>query len=421
MLVNLVSFAGSRDRLSGLKSRPAEGPALEKNQRAYTWFFSLAVRIRPIDCANPSFVSPSCFSDVLLSDQCRSKQRNRLRADENTSILSFSLDTNINSTTVLRLGSLGNVSFAQIRGFVNTGTQIYKTVVEDWLHHEDITNLELTAISKWQKNETIKRFLAESALEVDGERQGLRLRIDMCAPTVCPALCRRGRQSKRIAINTSGASTGSTASTDSTPAPTLLTTCAESAPSAAPLRVSLRTRIQICVCGPNAQLNQAAAAGAVDLLDSLNSREFRLLVVQGHRLHAHASEFDVQLYAVIEPTGPTRVGCITPDWGRRERAATKAADAWRLSSLLLPCYYTIIIMVLYLLFVSILSAPRRRPRLRMFQRPLPWARASVQATFMVRVQGVQPTTVSLMVSVQRLQAATVAVIQAFLKDSVVII
>ena len=77
------------------------------------------------------------------------------------------------------------------------------------------------------------------------------------------------------------------------------------------------------MCGPNAQLNQAAAAGAVALLDSLNSREFRLLVVQGHRQDAHDSEFDVNLYAVIEPT---RVGCIiTPDEGRRERAATKAA------------------------------------------------------------------------------------------------
>jgi hypothetical protein len=40
---------------------------------------------------------------------------------------------------------------------------------------------------------------------------------------------------------------------------------------------------------------------------------------------------------------------------------------------------------------------------------------------MVRVQGVQPTTASLMVSVQRLQAATVAVIQAFLKDSVTVV
>ncbi len=76
------------------------------------------------------------------------------------------------------------------------------------------------------------------------------------------------------------------------------------------------------MCGPNAQLNQAAATGAVELLDSLNSREFRLLVVQGHRQHALDSEFDVKLYAVIEPT---RVGCITFDGGRRERAATKAA------------------------------------------------------------------------------------------------
>ena len=201
---------------------------------------------------------------------------------------------------------------------MNTGVQIYKTVVQDWLHHEDITNLELTAISDWQNNEMIVRFLAESTLEGASERQGQRLRIDMGAPAA-PTVCRRGGPSKRIAINcgfnASGASAGST---DSTPAPTLLTT---SAPSAAPLRVSLRTRIQIFVCGPNAQLNQAAAAGAVALLDSLNSREFRLLVVQGHRQHAHDSEFDVMLYAVIEPT---RMSCITPDGGRRERAAKKS-------------------------------------------------------------------------------------------------
>ncbi len=60
----------------------------------------------------------------------------------------------------------------------------------------------------------------------------------------------------------------------------------------------------------------------MELLDSLNSREFRLLVVQGHGQHAHDSEFDVMLYAGIEPT---RVGCITPDEGRRGRAATEAA------------------------------------------------------------------------------------------------
>ncbi len=231
---------------------------------------SLAVSIRIIDCANLSFVSPSCFSDVLLSDRCSTMLKNRLRADGNTSILSFSIDTDINSANVLRLG---NVSSTQIRGFVNTGIQTYKTLVEEWLHHEDITNLELTAISTWHNKETIMKFLAESTLEGDGERQGQRLRIDMCQASGAPKACRGGRPSKRIA---SGASAGST---DSTPAQTPHAT---SAPSAAPLRVSLRTRIQIFVCGPCAQMNQEAAAGAVELLDSLTSREFRLLVVQGH-------------------------------------------------------------------------------------------------------------------------------------------
>ena len=83
------------------------------------------------------------------------------------------------------------------------------------------------------------------------------------------------------------------------------------------------------MCGPYAQMNQAAAAAAVELLYSLNSREFRLLVVQGHGQHAHYSEFDVILYAVIEPT---RVGCITPDEGRRERAAVTEAALLRASS-----------------------------------------------------------------------------------------
>ncbi len=113
----------------------------------------------------------------------------------------------------------------------------------------------------------------------------------MCRASGAPTVCRRGRQSKRIAINASGASAGST---DSTPALTLLTT---SAPSAGPLRVSLRTRIQIFVCGPYAQLNQAAAAGAVELLDLLNYREFRLLVVQGHGQH-NCVEYHFELAVV---------------------------------------------------------------------------------------------------------------------------
>jgi hypothetical protein len=37
-------------------------------------------------------------------------------------------------------------------------------VVEDWLHHEDITNLELTGISDWQNNETIGILILFSAV-----------------------------------------------------------------------------------------------------------------------------------------------------------------------------------------------------------------------------------------------------------------
>ncbi len=114
---------------------------------------------------------------------------------------------------------------------------------------EDIANLELTAISFWHNNSTIRQFLAESTLDNDGDRRDQRLRIDMGRESGAPKACRGGR--KRIA---------------STPAPTPHATfAAESAPSTAPLRVSLHKRIQILVCGPSALMNQAAAAGAVEL------------------------------------------------------------------------------------------------------------------------------------------------------------
>ena len=69
---------------------------------------------------------------------------------------------------------------------MGTLQQIYNTVVEDWLQQEDIADLELKAISNWHSNATIKKFLAESTLagddnpQGDGDRQGLRLRIDLC-------------------------------------------------------------------------------------------------------------------------------------------------------------------------------------------------------------------------------------------------
>ena len=95
---------------------------------------------------------------MLLSDRCRNIQINRLRADKEHSVISFSMDTD--AANVLRLGTLGNAPFAQISGFVSTGQQTYKTVVEDWLRHEDIANLELTAISDRYNDATIKKFLA---------------------------------------------------------------------------------------------------------------------------------------------------------------------------------------------------------------------------------------------------------------------
>ncbi len=106
VLVNLVGFAGAHGSLpSNDLSRLNISPAVDKKQRAYTWFFS-PVRIRTIDGANPSFVSPSksCFSDVLHSERCITKLQNRLRAVWETLLLSFSLDTDINSANVLRLG-----------------------------------------------------------------------------------------------------------------------------------------------------------------------------------------------------------------------------------------------------------------------------------------------------------------------------
>ncbi len=187
-------------------------------------------------------------------------------------------------------------------------------MVKAWLLHEDITNLKLTAISDWHNNETIKTFLAESTLadegdlQGDGNRQGLRLRIDLCRASGGPKSCRGGRPSKRVP---SGASAWST---DSTPAPT------PPANSTAPLRVSLLTRIQLYTCGADTPKNRAAADGAVELLDSLNSRETRLLVVLGHGHPglSDSSKLVMMLYAVID-LEPTCVVCISPD------AATVAA------------------------------------------------------------------------------------------------
>ena len=109
--------------------------------RSCTWWFSLAARIKT-GCS--AFVSPANFTDILYSSYCQDIQINKLRAAKETSIVSFSIDTN--AASVLRLQ---NAPFAQIYGLISTsGTQMYETAVRKWLHHEDIVNLELTAIRR---------------------------------------------------------------------------------------------------------------------------------------------------------------------------------------------------------------------------------------------------------------------------------
>jgi hypothetical protein len=75
---------------------------------------------------------------------------------------------------------------------------VYKIAVENWLRHEDITNLKLTAISFWHNNKTIKQFLAESTLGNECNSRGQRLRIDMGWESCAPKACRGG--SKRIPL-----------------------------------------------------------------------------------------------------------------------------------------------------------------------------------------------------------------------------
>ena len=124
-----------------------------------------------------------CPVFVLLPEH--SNKKTSQHAAQETSIVSFSVDTN--AASVLRLQ---NAPFAQINGCISTGhTQMYETVVREWLRHEEIVNLVLTAIrrcnSRGHLHEKIEKFLKESTttqsrLTGDGDRQGIRLRVDLC-------------------------------------------------------------------------------------------------------------------------------------------------------------------------------------------------------------------------------------------------
>ena len=84
---------------------------------------------------------------------------------------------------------MGNVHVTQITGFISAEKQMYDYVVQDWLRHPDIFNLELTAIAYRHTNEKIRTFLDESELADHGDHHsahGLRLRVDMCKASAAP-------------------------------------------------------------------------------------------------------------------------------------------------------------------------------------------------------------------------------------------
>ena len=296
--------------------------------RSCTWWFSLAVRIKT-GCS--AFVSPANFTDILYSSYCQAIQINKLRAAKETSIVSFSIDTN--AASVLRLQ---NAPFAQIYGLISTsGTQMYETAVRKWLHHEDIVNLELTAIrrcdSSGQFHEKIEKFLKESTttqsrLTGDGNRQGLRLRVDLCMDSAAPPDRGGRRCSSTVARLATASAECDSARTAPMPTPPPARAATSPLASAAPLRVSFRTRIQIFASAPDAQMNRAATDGAMELLDSLDSRKTRLCLVRGRfacgDVSPAASETEELIYAVI---APTREDCFSHGEAPRERSAMQAA------------------------------------------------------------------------------------------------
>ena len=184
--------------------------------RSYIWFYSLDVRITSNYLVS-SRVDPSNFLDVLHSEYCQQIKTARLHATEDTSIISFSLNTDAASVF-----HMGNVPVTQITGFISTVQQMDKSAVLAWLRHPNIYNLELTAIASRHKSKEISSFLLESAL-ADHAPHGLRLRVDLCkasAEAAAPKLCKGGRPKKSDPATIGQPPPSSTKSTAApTPAP----------------------------------------------------------------------------------------------------------------------------------------------------------------------------------------------------------
>jgi hypothetical protein len=67
-------------------------------------------------------------------------------------------------TCLTRVFQVSNLPFTKIIGLVASTERIYSSVVQEWLTHPDVINLELTPIANWHEHGTIKTFLDESAL-----------------------------------------------------------------------------------------------------------------------------------------------------------------------------------------------------------------------------------------------------------------
>ena len=233
--------------------------------------------------------------DIINSEHCKRIQTDRLHAAEDKSIITFSINTE--AASIFRVG---NIPVTQIYGFISTEKQMWDSVVQDWLRHPDIFNLELTAIPRRHNHQKIKDFLADSRLADEGDDNagipGVRLRIDLCKPSGAPRAHKGGRPKKPVpaSIGQPPLPPSTAASAAQTPPPPR---------RAAPSRSSTRTRIQYLASGPNPRANQAAADRAVALLESLAPR---LCLIQ------RSINGGVELNAVLETAN------------RLEHAATKA-------------------------------------------------------------------------------------------------
>ena len=224
--------------------------------------------------------------DIINSEYCKRIQTDRLHAAEDKSIITFSINTE--AASIFRVG---NIPVTQIYGFISTEKQMWDSVVQDWLRHPDVFNLELTAISKRHNDQKIKDFLDDSRLADDGDDNagipGIRLRIDLCKPSGAPRAHKGGRPKKPVP-----------ASIGQPPLPPCTQSTAAAAAQtpppprrAAPSRGTTRTRIQYLASGPKSQANHAAADRAVALLDSLAPR---LCLIQ------RPVDAGVELIAVLE-------------------------------------------------------------------------------------------------------------------------